>query len=144
MTPLRDLVARATVETRFYGAVLALFAGIALLLAGVGVYGLVSQSVLERVREFGIRLALGAVPPQILRMVLRQTAWPIAIGAFAGLAIARSATRVLSALLFNTHPTDVPTLATVALVLAGVGLAAAWFPARAAARANPVEALRSD
>jgi len=141
---LEALVGLATADTRFYAAVLSLFAAVALLLATVGVYGVVSQGVSERTREFGLRIAIGATPEQVLRMVLGQTAVPLGVGVAIGIVAATPAVRVLAALLFGVEPSDVWTFAMVAVLLAFAGLLAAWTPARRAARVNPVEALRAD
>src|SRR5690606_5662700 len=102
-------------DTRFYAAVLSLFAAVALLLATVGVYGVVSQGVSERTREFGLRIAIGATPEQVLRMVLGQTAVPLGVGVAIGIVAATPAVRVLAALLFGVEPSDVWTFAMVAV-----------------------------
>lgn len=141
---LEALVGRATADTRFYAAVLSLFGAVALVLAGVGVYGVVSQAVYERTREFGLRIAVGAMPQQVLRMVLWQTAVPLGLGVAIGIAAAMPAVRVLAAFLFGVDPSDVWTFATVALLLAVSGLIAAWTPARRAGSVSPVEALRAE
>jgi hypothetical protein len=118
--------------------------GVALLVAGIGIYGTVLHGVRERVREFGVRIALGATGGRVQRMVLRQTAVPLACGVAAGLLAAVQSTRVLAALLFEIDATDAGALAIAAATLLVVGLAAAWQPARMAASVDPVEVLRAD
>jgi len=123
-------------------ALIAAFSGVALLLAGVGVFGVVSFSVAQRTREIGIRLALGALPAQVLRSVLldglRLASIGIAIGALGTLALHRA----LSHLLYAVSPTDPATFLTVGALLLVTVLAACWIPARRATRVDPMEALR--
>ncbi len=129
---------------RFNLLLMAAFAAVALFLAVIGVYGIMSHTVLRRTREIGIRIALGARPERVLRMVvgrgLRLVLAGVAVGAVAALAFAR----LLGSLLFETAPSDPATLAGTAALLTGVALAAAWVPARRAARADPMEALRHE
>jgi hypothetical protein len=139
---LEGMVREATVETRFYAAVLALFGGVGLLLAAVGVYGVVAQSVTERMREFGVRIALGATGARLLRMVLVQTAAALAAGAAVGVATATYVTPLIESWLFGVRPNDTSTLVSVGVGFVAIGLAAAWRPASLAARADPMEALR--
>jgi ABC-type antimicrobial peptide transport system permease subunit len=139
---LEGMVREATVETRFYAAVLALFGGVGLLLAAVGVYGVVAQSVTERMREFGVRIALGATGARLLRMVLVQTAAALATGAAVGVATATYVTPLVQSWLFGVQPNDTSTLVSVGVGFVAIGLAAAWRPASLAARADPLEALR--
>jgi putative ABC transport system permease protein len=120
------------------------FALLALLLGAVGVYGVMAHLVVQRTREIGIRMALGAVPREILRLVLSQGAWLAALGIAAGLAGALAATRLLSSLLFGVGPTDPATFAATATALAAVAALASLLPALRALRTDPVEALRSE
>jgi putative ABC transport system permease protein len=120
------------------------FALLALLLGAVGVYGVMAHLVVQRTREIGIRMALGAVPREILRLVLSQGAWLAALGIAAGLAGALAATRLLSSLLFDVGPTDPATFAATATALAAVAALASLLPALRALRTDPVEALRSE
>jgi putative ABC transport system permease protein len=119
-----------------------IFAAIALIMATVGLYGVVSQSVTLRRHEFGVRLAVGAAPSHILRLVLSQGLRLIVIGLGIGLLGAMALTRSLTALLHDVSPTDPWTWGMVSLLLAAVALAACWLPARRAAKVDPMVALR--
>ena len=131
-------------EQRFYLALMTAFAGVAALLAAVGIYGVVSYSVAQRTQEFGIRLALGAGPGNVLRLVLRRSVVLIALGMASGAAAALGLSRYLTALLVDVHPADGLTYAAVAAVLSVVALAACWIPARRATRVDPMVALRDE
>ena len=121
-----------------------LFAGLALLLAAVGLYGVVAYAAGQRTQEFGIRMALGARSVDVLRLVLGQGLKLAAIGLVIGTAAALALTRLIGKLLFGVTPTDPLTITAVAALLACVALAACWFPARKATRVAPVEALRTE
>ena len=136
-------VAAATAVSRFALFTLLAFAAVAVLLAAAGVYAVMAHSVARRRYEIGIRLALGASPQRIRRLVLRQGMGLAAIGVVAGLLGASALTRVLSGLLFGVTPHDPWALTVAAAVLVVVALAAAWAPARRASRLQPTEALRS-
>jgi putative ABC transport system permease protein len=142
--PLRDVVKAAVAEPRFRTLLIGAFAMIALALAAVGVYGLISYGVVLRTREIGIRVALGAQPRQVLLPVLREglllTAGGIAIGAIGSLA----ATRLLAGLLFEVDATDPLTFVAAALVLLGTGLLASYVPSRRTLSVDPLSALRSE
>lgn len=138
---LEELVDGSLSVPRFHATVLGLFAAAALLLAGVGIAGVVSYAVHQRVREIGIRVALGAAPSSVVRWIVGGTMLPVGIGLAVGLAGSLAASRALSSLLYEIGPTDPPTLALTALLLSGVALLACWFPARRAARVDPLEAL---
>jgi predicted permease len=129
---------------RFGMLLLSLFAAVAMLLASVGIYGLVSYSVAQRTREMGIRLALGAGAGDVLRLVLRQGMRLVAVGVLIGLLVAFGLARFLSSLLFQVKASDPGTFASVAALLAFVALVASYFPARRATRVDPTVALRSE
>jgi predicted permease len=129
---------------RFSMEIVALFALTALLLAGVGIYGVISYLVSERTHEIGIRIALGAESRSILQMVLRQGLGLAIAGAGAGLVCALIVSRLMAGLLFGVRPADPVTFAGVALLLIGVALLACYIPARRAVRVDPLIALRHD
>lgn len=137
-----QVVAAAEAGRRFPMVLLGLFAGLALLLAGIGIYGVLSYSVNQRMHEFGIRMALGAGRRDVLATVLRRGAVLAAAGVGAGLAGALLLTHLMSRLLFGVRPADPLTLALVSLTLAGVGMLASLIPARRAAKTDPMVALR--
>ena len=120
------------------------FGGVALLLALVGVYGLIDFTVSQRAPEIGIRRALGATPANILRLVLRRGLLLSVAGGLAGLLGARAMAGFLQELVFEIKPTDAATFASVFVLFVTVALAAAWRPARRASRIDPMTALRSD
>jgi len=129
---------------RFNAVLLGLFAAMGLLLAMIGLYGVVSFLVAQRTQEIGVRMALGATPARIGGMVLRHAARSTAVGALAGAAGSFFALRLLGTMLFHVPARDPWTLAGVLLALIAVSLSAAWVPSRRAARVNPVEALRQE
>ena len=116
----------------------------AVVLASVGVYGLMSFSVQQRTREIGIRMALGARPRQVMLSVLREGMTLAVVGIGLGLAGAVAATRVLSSILFRVRPLDPVSLVLVSALLAAVALLACWIPARRAAGVDPASALRNE
>jgi ABC-type antimicrobial peptide transport system permease subunit len=120
------------------------FAGLALVLAVVGLYGVIAYSVSRRTREIGVRMALGAHRASVYAMVLKEAGWLVTIGLAAGLVSSVAAATLMRSLLFGTQAWDAPTLAAVAAILAISALLASFIPARRAASVNPVEALRSE
>jgi macrolide transport system ATP-binding/permease protein len=120
------------------------FAAVALLLGGVGLYGVVAYSVSQRTREIGVRMALGAPRGSVYRMILMEAGWLTAIGVGLGLVCSMGAATLMRNLLFGTAAWDAGTLAAVAVVLAGSAMLASYLPARRAAGVNPVEALRAE
>jgi len=120
------------------------FAALALVLASVGIYGIVSYSVSQRTREIGIRMALGARGVDVLRMVVRNGMTLVVAGVAIGVAGALALTRFLTTMLFGVTPTDTSTFVVVSVVLATVALVACLIPARRATKVNPLEALRHE
>ncbi|RMH15168.1 MAG: FtsX-like permease family protein [Gemmatimonadetes bacterium] len=139
---LADDLAAATARQRYALVLLGLFAATALLLAAVGLYGVISTSVQQRTREIGLRLAVGADGEQIGRMVLGQGLRLVALGLGLGIAASTLTTPVLDSLLYGVSTVDPLTLTATAILLGAVALAAAWVPAARAGRLDPVEALR--
>jgi putative ABC transport system permease protein len=123
---------------------LGIFAGLALLLAAVGIYGLISYAVTQRTHEIGIRMALGANSRNVLGMVVGDSIRMIAIGVGVGLAAAFFLTRFMRSLLFGVSETDPVTFAVIPALLAAVALAATYIPARRATRVDPMVALRHE
>ena len=141
---LESAASRSAAQPRFRTYVLAGFAAISLLLAATGLYGLLSYSVTQRVREIGVRIALGAKPGDVLRLVVGEGMKLVALGAVVGILAALAAGRVIGALLFGVSATDPVTYAVVTGILAIVACAACSLPALRAARVNPMSALRSE
>jgi predicted permease len=142
---LMDKVADESIATpRFAFSLVGLFAGLAIVLAAIGTYGVISYSVSQRIPEFGLRLALGAPPGEVLRMVLVQAVRLAVGGAVIGLVIALTVARVLSSLIYNVSPADPMTFISVAVMVVAIALLACYLPARRAARADPMVALRAD
>ena len=139
---LESFVAENVAPRRLSVLLLSLFAGLALALATVGIYGVMSYSVTQRHREIGIRMALGAQTGDVLTLVVRQGTWLAAAGVGIGLIAALGATRLIARLLFGIQPSDPLTFITVALLLSMVALVASYIPARRAARIDPMVALR--
>jgi putative ABC transport system permease protein len=137
-----DVMSAAQSQPRFLTLLLGLFSGVALAIATVGIYGVISYSVARRSKEFGLRLALGAQPGDVLRLVMKQGAGLALLGVGVGLTAAFALTRLMSSLLFGVTPTDPVTFATVTLILAGVAMAACYFPARRATKVDPIQTLR--
>ena len=143
-----EWISASMASRRFYAWLIGVFAALALGLAAVGVYGVLSQAVGERTREIGLRVALGAAPREVTTLVVRQGVAPAALGVGAGLVLALALTRALQVylapLLFSVGPADLTTYATVAGLIFAVALVAAWIPARRAARVDPLTALRAE
>jgi putative ABC transport system permease protein len=144
LQPMTSVVRASAGPQRFNTVLLAAFGGLALLLAALGIAGVLATSVSRRTQELGLRLALGAQSTDLLRMVIREGMMLALVGLALGLAAAFAATRVMSTLLFETSPRDPVTFASVAGVLLAVALAACYIPARRATRVEPVVALRHD
>lgn len=142
VTPMSDLVARTTLTPRFQSRILLTFSLIALALAVIGIYGVLAYGVTQRLKEIGVRIALGAAPGEVTAMVLRRTLVLAIPGVALGIGASLGLTRLLATFLFQVTPTDPATFAFVALLLFCVALAAAFVPARRAARVDPMIALR--
>jgi len=139
---MADVMSATQSRPRFLTLLLILFSSVALILAAVGIYGVISYSVAQRTREFGVRIALGAQPADLLGIVLRRGMVLAGIGVLTGLAGAFWLTRFLSSLLFGVAPTDPVTFGTIPLLFAGVALLASYIPARRATKVDPMVALR--
>jgi putative ABC transport system permease protein len=137
-----QLLEKSVAEQRFRTWLLGGFAALALLLASVGIYAVISYSVGQRTREIGIRMALGARPQDVLRLVLSQAAGLAAIGVLIGMVGAFALTRTMSSLLFSVSASDPMSFAGACLILISVALLASFIPARRATKVNPVAALR--
>ena len=140
--PLRETVRDFTVRERVLAILSGFFGGLALLLAGLGLYGVMSYAVSRRRTEIGIRIALGAGPAGAVRLILLRAATLVGVGVVGGVAASLWASRFVSSLLFGLQPRDPVTLAVAALVLAAIGGLAGWLPARRAARIDPAQVLR--
>ena len=139
-----DVVAGSIADRRFSTTLMAMFGFSGLLLAAIGVYGVISYGIAQRVREFGTRIALGATPRQIATLVVWQGMRPVLVGAAIGVVVAIEGSRAVERLLYNTSALDAVTFATVIFVLCASALLACGIPAHRATRVDPVEALRAD
>jgi putative ABC transport system permease protein len=139
---MRDMIGASIVRRKFAMLLLAIFAGLAVLLATIGLYGVMSYSVSQRTREIGIRVALGAQRADVLRLVISQGMLFVIIGVTAGIVSSLGVTRLIMSLLFAVSPTDIGTFVEVSALLALVALFACWLPARRASAVDPVVALR--
>ena len=139
---MSDEVSKWYADRRFTLLLLGVFAATALLIAAVGIYGVIAYAVSQRTQEIGVRVALGAQRSHIMNLVLGQGFRLVIIGVVAGLAGAFVLTRFLSAMLFNVKSYDPLTFAAVALLLAAVAMLASYVPARRAMRVDPIVALR--
>ncbi|MBF5041797.1 ABC transporter permease [Aggregicoccus sp. 17bor-14] len=144
ITSLEAISSRAVARPRLLAVLLGLFAGLGLVLGAVGIYGVLAYTVSQRRQEIGVRLALGAAPRDVLRLVVVSGMTLAGVGVLAGLAFAFGLSRLMQSVLYGIAPTDPLTFAAVALVLLGVALAACWLPARRATRVDPALALRAE
>src|SRR5256885_2968143 len=141
---LTDVVSGQLARQRLTVTVLSGFASGALLLAALGIFGVIAYVVTLRTREFGVRAALGATPRDIMRLVIRQTTGVVAVGLVVGVGAALALTRLMTRLLYNVPATDPLTFASLTVFLAVVALLASYFPARRATRVDPMIALRNE
>lgn len=142
--PLEEIMAESIARQRFAMLLLTVFSGVALVIAAIGIYGVMAYNVVQRTGEFGIRMALGAQQRDVLRLVLTQGGKLIGLGLLIGLLATLAASRAMGSMLFNTSAYDPLTLATITVLLAVVALVACFFPANRATKVNPIEALRAE
>jgi putative ABC transport system permease protein len=141
---LKQMLGDSIAQQRFTMMLLEAFAGLALLLAAVGIYSVLAYSVRRRMREIGIRMALGAVPSQVLKMIVMEGLRPTLVGLVVGIVAALSIGRVIGAILFGVKATDVTTFVAVSAVLLGVSIFASFLPAYRAMRIQPMKTLREE
>ena len=139
---MQEQVNQLADRPRFESALFGLFAFVGVLLAAIGMYGVISFMVTQRTQEIGVRMALGATRSDVLKLVTASGVRLVAIGTAAGLSMSLLISRAIASLLFGIGPNDPLTLATVTLLLLLVALIAMWIPARKASRIDPLEALR--
>jgi len=141
---MEDYLATSVATPRFQTVLLSLFAAVGLALTAIGLYGVMAYGVAQRTREFGIRLALGARPGEVLGLVLRGGLTLVAAGLIVGVVAGALASRVLASTLYGVDPLDPSTFAGVAAMLVTVGVVASYVPARRATLVDPIAALRSE
>jgi ABC-type antimicrobial peptide transport system permease subunit len=142
--PIQNLVDQATSPRRFFFLLVSIFAGLALLLAALGIYGVISYSVTRETQQIGIRMALGATQQRVLWDVIWNTLRLALMGISAGVVGSLMFSRLVASLLFGTSPNDPQTFATIMALLGAVALLAGYLPARRASRIDPVIALRTN
>jgi ABC-type antimicrobial peptide transport system permease subunit len=139
---MKEMLSAQFDTSRFYALLFGIFAAMALALSSIGIYGVMAYAVKERTREIGVRMALGARQADVLKLVVRQGMRLALLGVAVGLAGGIILTRLLASLLYGIAPTDTFTFMSASVFLAGVSLFACWWPARRAARVDPMIALR--
>lgn len=140
--PMTEVVEESMASSRFNMILMTIFAGVALMMASIGLYGVISYSVSQRINEIGIRMALGASRTSVLSLVLRNGMSLALIGVGLGVGAALGLTRLMASLLYGVSPTDPITFIVISLVLTGVALVACFVPANRATRVDPMIALR--
>jgi ABC-type antimicrobial peptide transport system permease subunit len=133
-----------TKQERIFASLTSGFGLLALVLACIGIYGIMAYTVSRRTNEIGIRMALGAQSGRVLRMIFREASWLAVIGVVLGLGIALAMGRLIASMLYGLKPYDPLTLGSAALLLVLIALAASWIPARRAAHVDPIKALRHE
>jgi putative ABC transport system permease protein len=141
---MHEMIARTLLQKKFTMLLLSIFAGTALVLAAVGLYGVISYSVAQRTRELGIRIALGAQRGDVLRLILRQGMTLVAIGVLFGIAASLGLTRLIASLLYGISASDPITFLLLSTALVLVALVACWLPARRASAVDPIVALHAE
>jgi putative ABC transport system permease protein len=141
---MEDLISASLAARRFGTLLLTLCAAIALALALSGIYGIVAQAAAQRKLEIGVRVALGATPERVIRLMLRRTGGPVVLGTAVGLGATAAAARLWATMLFDIQPLDPPTILAAVAMFTGVALGAALIPARRASRVDPMVALRAE
>ena len=144
VSSMNERISLTTLQPRFQSRLLLTFSIVALVLAVIGIYGILAYGVAQRLHELGVRIALGAAPVDVMTLVLRRTILLAVPGVGIGLVAALALTRVLGKFLFRVTPTDPATFAATSALLAFVALAAAYVPARRASRVDPMMALRPE
>jgi ABC-type antimicrobial peptide transport system permease subunit len=137
-----QVVEESMASSKFNMILMTIFAGVALMMASIGLYGVISYSVSQRTHEIGIRMALGASRPSVLSLVLRNGMTLAVIGVALGVAVALGLTRLMASMLYGVSPTDPLTFIVISLILTGVALVACFVPAHRATRVDPMIALR--
>jgi putative ABC transport system permease protein len=141
---MRAIIDQFVAQPRLNTILLGIFAAMALLLAALGIYGVVSFSVAQRTQEIGVRMALGAQESDVFRLVLREGAVLAVIGVLAGIALSFAATRAIQSWLFGIERGDIQTFAATAVALVAIAVAASYLPARRAMKVDPLLAMRAE
>jgi ABC-type antimicrobial peptide transport system permease subunit len=144
LRPIQSIVDHATSPRRFFAILVAIFAALGLILASLGIYGVISYSVTRKTQEIGIRMALGATRERVQKDVISKTLQMALIGVVIGTIVSFTVARMISSMLFGTQPTDPMTFAGMILILTAVAFFAGYFPARRASKIEPMVALRND
>jgi ABC-type antimicrobial peptide transport system permease subunit len=144
ISPMSEQIGKALSALRLASSLIGVLGAAALMLASVGLYGVLAWTVSRRTREIGVRIALGAQSNEIIKMILRQGLVLIFMGIVVGIAVSLALTRLIEGVLYSVSPADPSTYATIAMLLTVVALLACWLPARRAAKVDPMVALRQE